>query len=95
MCHCVSHSAIALPEIIKYLEEKVRVDHRVSRFVVPFAVTLNRDGSVMFITLTSLYIAQLQGDVTADVIVLVMYDRFDLYPLSFSARTWVFLSSGQ
>ncbi|XP_025085011.1 neutral amino acid transporter A-like [Pomacea canaliculata] len=65
-------SAIALPEIIKYLEEKVRVDHRVSRFVVPFAVTLNRDGSVMFITLTSLYIAQLQGDVTADVIVLVI-----------------------
>ena len=47
------------------LEEKHHVDVKVSRFVVPFAVTLNRDGSCLFITVAAIYIGQTEGNLDA------------------------------
>lgn len=50
-----------MPEIIRCVEDRHKVDSRISRFVVPLAVALNRDGSALFIAMTSLYIAQVHG----------------------------------
>ncbi|XP_070181164.1 excitatory amino acid transporter 1-like [Littorina saxatilis] len=44
-----SNSAVAMPEVLTCVETRHKVDHRVSRFVVPLATALNRDGSAMFI----------------------------------------------
>ncbi|KAK7504817.1 hypothetical protein BaRGS_00003845 [Batillaria attramentaria] len=65
-------SAVTMPEIINCVERKHYVDVRVSRFVVPLATAINRDGSAMFIALTSVYIAQLQGADTANNIILLV-----------------------
>ncbi|PVD32316.1 hypothetical protein C0Q70_07749 [Pomacea canaliculata] len=54
-------SIVAMPEIIRCVEDRHKIDPRISRFVVPLAVALNRDGSALFIAMTSLYIAQVNG----------------------------------
>ncbi|KAK7104077.1 excitatory amino acid transporter 2-like [Littorina saxatilis] len=64
-------SAVAMPEVLYCVENRHKVDHRVSRFVVPLATALNRDGSAMFIACTSIYIAQLQDSANASNIVLI------------------------
>ncbi|XP_076442032.1 excitatory amino acid transporter-like isoform X2 [Babylonia areolata] len=64
-------SAATMPEVLNCVEEKNNVDIRVSRFVVPMATALNRDGSAMFIACCCVYIAQLQGSVTASNTILI------------------------
>ncbi|XP_070179955.1 excitatory amino acid transporter 2-like isoform X2 [Littorina saxatilis] len=66
-----SSSAVAMPEVLNCVETRHKVDHRVSRFVVPLATALNREGSAMFIACTCIYVAQLQGSATAGNIVLI------------------------
>uniref|UniRef100_A0A0B7A5S1 Amino acid transporter n=1 Tax=Arion vulgaris TaxID=1028688 RepID=A0A0B7A5S1_9EUPU len=51
-------STIPLPEMIRVSEEEYRVDPRVAGFTIPFCVTLNRDGSCLFISATCLFVAQ-------------------------------------
>ena len=63
--------AVAMPEVLNCVENRHHVDTRVSRFVVPLATALNRDGSAMFIACTSVYMAQLQGAVEASNLVLI------------------------
>ncbi|XP_041365075.1 excitatory amino acid transporter-like [Gigantopelta aegis] len=58
-------SAIAIPETLNILENKNNVDRRISRFVVPFAATINRDGSALYIATACIFIAQL-SDVQLD-----------------------------
>ena len=70
VCVYVS-SAVAMPEILNCSETRYGVDSRVSRFVVPIAASLNRDGSAMFIALTSTYMAQISGATGADSIILI------------------------
>ena len=70
VCTYVS-SAVAIPEILNCSETRYGVDSRVSRFVVPIAASLNRDGSAMFIALTSTYMAQISGATGADNIILI------------------------
>ena len=54
-------------------EQKNKVDSRVSRFVIPFCVTLNADGSALYITSAAIFIAQFTGvDITvSDYIIIV------------------------
>ncbi|BFZ09358.1 hypothetical protein BsWGS_12397 [Bradybaena similaris] len=54
-------STIPLPEMIKISQEVYRVDPRVAGFTIPFCVTLNRDGSCLFIAVTCLFVAQYGG----------------------------------
>ena len=65
-------SVIALPEVLTCVETRHGVDSRVSRFVLPIAIALNRDGSAMFIALTSIYMAQTQGTISVDTVILIM-----------------------
>ena len=58
---CLFCSAISLPEILYSLEHTNKVDRRVSRFVVPFAATINRDGSALYMATACIFIAQISG----------------------------------
>jgi len=50
-----------MPVTLQCLDEKVHVDSRVSRFVVPIGVTVNMDGTALFIALASVFIAQMNA----------------------------------
>ncbi|ESO86855.1 hypothetical protein LOTGIDRAFT_128333, partial [Lottia gigantea] len=64
-------SAVAIPDMFRCVEEKHGVDPKVSRFVVPLAVTLNRDGSALFICATAIYIGQITDNLTAGTIAMM------------------------
>ena len=58
---CTSHySATALPVALQCLE-KAGVDRRISKFVMPIGATVNMDGTAMFVTVASIFIAQLNN----------------------------------
>nr|XP_022336994.1 excitatory amino acid transporter-like [Crassostrea virginica]XP_022336995.1 excitatory amino acid transporter-like [Crassostrea virginica] len=54
-------TAVAIPEMLQACENKNRIDKRISRFVIPFCVTLNADGSALFITAAAMFIANITG----------------------------------
>ncbi|XP_048730939.2 excitatory amino acid transporter-like [Ostrea edulis] len=54
-------TAVAIPEMLNACENKNKVNKRVSRFVIPFCVTLNADGSALFITAAAMFIANITG----------------------------------
>lgn len=54
-------SAPVMPLSLKCLEENCGIDRRVTRFVVPIGVTVNMNGTAVFITVCSIFIAQLNG----------------------------------
>ncbi|KAK6192172.1 hypothetical protein SNE40_003690 [Patella caerulea] len=65
-------SAVAIPETLNRLETTNKVDKRISRFVVPLASTINRDGSSLYITAACIFIAQLANyDLDAAKIMLI------------------------
>ncbi|ESO97439.1 hypothetical protein LOTGIDRAFT_187793 [Lottia gigantea] len=65
-------SAVAIPETLNCLEQDNHVDKRISRFVVPLASTINRDGSALYITAACIFVAQLTGvDLDGGKIVLI------------------------
>ena len=47
-----------MPLALKSLE-RAGVDKRISKFVVPIGATVNMDGTALFITVASIFIAQL------------------------------------
>ncbi|OXA64581.1 excitatory amino acid transporter [Folsomia candida] len=55
----VDSSSIAMPVTLQCLDEKAKVDPRVSHFVVPIGVTVNMDGTALFISIASIFIAQM------------------------------------
>lgn len=55
------YSAVAIPEMLNACEEKNKIDKRVSRFVIPFCVTLNADGSALFISAAAVFLATITG----------------------------------
>ena len=58
---CTSHySATALPVALQCLE-KAGVDRRISKFVMPIGATVNMDGTAIFVTVASIFIAQLNN----------------------------------
>ncbi|XP_046381640.1 excitatory amino acid transporter-like [Haliotis rufescens] len=65
-------TAVAIPEMLESCEVKNGIDSRVSRFVIPFSVTLNADGSALYITSAALFIANLSGvEVTTGVVAII------------------------
>ncbi|KAL1416998.1 hypothetical protein MTO96_027213 [Rhipicephalus appendiculatus] len=54
-------SAPVMPLSLKCLEENCGIDRRVTRFVMPIGVTVNMNGTAVFITVCSIFIAQLNG----------------------------------
>ncbi|KAK7477592.1 hypothetical protein BaRGS_00031140 [Batillaria attramentaria] len=65
-------TAVAIPEMLDSCEEKNKIDRRVARFVIPFCVTLNADGSALYITSAAIFIGQLTGaDIGAREIIII------------------------
>ena len=59
--YIATFSAAGIPEMLNACETKNNIDKRVSRFVIPFCVTLNADGSALYITVASIFIASISG----------------------------------
>ena len=58
---CRSHySATSLPVALQCLE-KAGIDKRISKFVMPIGATVNMDGTALFVTVPSVFIAQLNN----------------------------------
>ena len=54
-------SSATLPITMSCLEEKNKVDVRVSRFVIPIGATVNMNGTALYLPVGAIYIAQLCG----------------------------------
>lgn len=54
-------SSATLPVTMNCLEEKNRVDPKISRFVLPIGATINMDGTALYEAVAALFIAQIYG----------------------------------
>jgi len=59
-------TAAALPITFRCMEEKNRIDPRISKFVLPIGATVNMDGTALFVTVASIFIAQM-NDIQLDI----------------------------
>lgn len=89
---CVS-SAGTLPVTFRCLEENLKIDKRVTRFVLPIGATINMDGTALYEAVAAIFIAQM-NDITLDAgqIVTVRYvhkrsGRMLVMRLGFSVRS--------
>ena len=55
-----SFRAAALPITFRCME-KNKVDPRISKFVLPIGATVNMDGTALFVTVASIFIAQMNS----------------------------------
>merc|ERR1719369_1289543 len=56
----IASTAAALPITFRCME-KNRVDPRISKFVLPIGATVNMDGTALFVTVASIFIAQMNN----------------------------------
>ena len=67
LCSCpifsnaVLYRAAALPVTFRLMTDKLRVDPRVTRFVLPIGCNINMDGTALFVAVASIFIAQMHG----------------------------------
>lgn len=54
-------TAATLPFTLKVMEGVLKVDRRITRFVLPIACHINTNSSAMFLTISTYFIAQLNG----------------------------------
>ncbi|XP_022903383.1 excitatory amino acid transporter isoform X2 [Onthophagus taurus] len=54
-------TAAALPVTFKLMENNLKIDPRVTRFVLPIGCNINMDGTALFIAIASVFIAQMNG----------------------------------
>jgi len=54
-------SAAVMPLSLKTAEEELKVDKAISNFIIPVGVTINMDGTALYQTVTTLFIAQAYG----------------------------------
>ncbi len=55
------NSAAALPITFRSMNDKLRIDPRITRFVLPIGTNINMDGTALFISVASIFIAQMSG----------------------------------
>ena len=55
-----NYRATALPINFQCLEN-ARVDRRIAKFVLPIGATVNMDGTALFVTVASIFIAQMNN----------------------------------
>lgn len=56
---CKYFSAAALPISFRCMTDKLKVDPRVTKFVLPIGCNINMDGTALFIAIASIFIAQM------------------------------------
>ncbi|XP_058452906.1 excitatory amino acid transporter [Malaya genurostris] len=54
-------TAAALPLTFRCMNEKLKVDSRITRFVLPIGANINMDGTALFISVSSIFIAQMSN----------------------------------
>ena len=54
-----SSSSGAMPVTMRCLEEKVKIDRRITQFLIPIGTTINMDGTALYEAITAIFIAQL------------------------------------
>lgn len=54
-------TAAALPITFKLMEEKIKIDTRITRFILPIGCNTNMDGTAVFISIASVFIAQMNN----------------------------------
>jgi Na+/H+-dicarboxylate symporter len=54
-------SSATLPVTMECVEEKNRVNHKASSFVLPLGATINMDGTALYEAVAAIFIAQLYG----------------------------------
>lgn len=70
------HRAAALPVTFRCMDEKVRIDPRISRFILPIGCNINMDGTAMFVAVASFFIAQINElQLSLGEIITVWYDE--------------------
>ncbi|KAK0175455.1 hypothetical protein PV327_009203 [Microctonus hyperodae] len=57
----MASTAAALPVTFRLMTDKLRVDPRVTRFVLPIGCNINMDGTALFVATASVFIAQMNG----------------------------------
>ena len=61
MAFSTTSSAAVMPLSLKTAEEKLKVDKTISNFIIPIGATVNMDGTALYQTITTLFIAQAYG----------------------------------
>ncbi|XP_012555419.1 excitatory amino acid transporter isoform X1 [Hydra vulgaris] len=56
-----SSSAATLPVTFQCLEEKLNIDKRITRFIIPIGTTVNMDGTALYEAVSAIFIAQSIG----------------------------------
>jgi Na+/H+-dicarboxylate symporter len=54
-------SAAVMPLSLKTAEEELKIDKTISNFIIPIGATVNMDGTALYQTITTLFIAQAYG----------------------------------
>lgn len=68
---CLIFRAISLPVATQCMINKAKCDERISKFVLSLGVTLNNNGTAVFLTISTIFIARLNG-ITLDFASIVM-----------------------
>lgn len=54
-------TAVAIPEMLRACEADLKLDKRITRFVIPFSITLSANGSAIFISCSCLFLSSISG----------------------------------
>ncbi|KAK6636210.1 hypothetical protein RUM43_009868 [Polyplax serrata] len=54
-------TAAALPVTFQCMDEKLKIDQRISRFVLPIGCSINMDGTALFLSSATIFISQLNS----------------------------------